>query len=122
MKTLMMSWNLLEGAVVPPGPGCFPAHPDSWLGFFFPVVWSVEVAGSAGWAEQQLSAFSHQVGESHRPSFRPGLEGGSSDEEASSGRAAPSLSAIEHRRSAEGQVINPPMTGASSGHAFVFAL
>lgn len=99
-----------------------PSTSRQLVRFFFPVVWSVEVAGSAGWAEQQLSAFSHQVGESHRPSFRPGLEGGSSDEEASSGRAAPSLSAIEHRRSAEGQVINPPMTGASSGHAFVFAL
>uniref|UniRef100_A0A3B3D6E5 Centrosomal protein 192 n=1 Tax=Oryzias melastigma TaxID=30732 RepID=A0A3B3D6E5_ORYME len=55
------------------------------------------------------------VGESHRPSFRPGLEGGSSDEEASSGRAAPSPSAIEHRRSAEGQVINPPITGNGGG-------
>lgn len=53
-----------------------------------------------------------QVGESNRPSFRPGLEGGSSDDEASSGRGGPSLSGIEHRRSAEGQVINPPVTGA----------
>jgi len=52
-----------------------------------------------------------QVGESNRPSFRPGLEGGSSDDEASSGRGGPSLSGIEHRRSAEGQVINPPVTG-----------
>nr|XP_057909656.1 centrosomal protein of 192 kDa isoform X3 [Doryrhamphus excisus] len=46
------------------------------------------------------------VGESHHPSFRPGLEGGSSDDEPSSGLDAPSLSGIEHRRSAEGQVIN----------------
>lgn len=53
-----------------------------------------------------------QVGESNRPSFRPGLEGGSSDDEASSGRGGPSLSGIEHRRSAEGQVINAPVTGA----------
>lgn len=53
-----------------------------------------------------------QVGESNRPSFRPGLEGGSSDDEASSGRAGLLLSGIEHRRSAEGQVINPPVTGA----------
>lgn len=52
-----------------------------------------------------------QVGESNRPSFRPGLEGGSSDEEASSSRGGPSLSGIEHRLSAEGQVINPPVTG-----------
>lgn len=52
-----------------------------------------------------------QVGESHRPSFRPGLEGGSSDDEASSGRGGSSLSGIEYRRSAEGQVINPPVTG-----------
>ncbi|XP_028435208.1 centrosomal protein of 192 kDa isoform X1 [Perca flavescens] len=51
------------------------------------------------------------VGESNRPSFRPGLEGGSSDDEASSWRGDPSLSGIEHRRSAEGQVINPPVTG-----------
>lgn len=56
-----------------------------------------------------------QVGESNRPSFRPGLEGGSSDDEASSSRGGPSLSGIEHRRSAEGQVINPPVTGTKSG-------
>lgn len=52
-----------------------------------------------------------QVGESNRPSFRPGLEGGSSDDEASSGHGGSSLSGIEYRRSAEGQVINPPVTG-----------
>ncbi|KAM7420154.1 hypothetical protein PAMA_014729 [Pampus argenteus] len=55
------------------------------------------------------------VGESNRPSFRPGLEGGSSDDESSSGRGGPSLSGIEHRRSAEGQVINPPVTGDGGG-------
>ncbi|XP_054477161.1 centrosomal protein of 192 kDa [Anoplopoma fimbria] len=55
------------------------------------------------------------VGESNRPSFRPGLEGGSSDDEASSGRGGPSLSGIEHRRSAEGQVLNPPVTGDGGG-------
>ncbi|XP_041648930.1 centrosomal protein of 192 kDa isoform X2 [Cheilinus undulatus] len=55
------------------------------------------------------------VGESNRPSFRPGLEGGSSDDEASSGRGGQSLSGIEHRRSAEGQVINPPVTGDGGG-------
>lgn len=54
-----------------------------------------------------------QVGESNRPSFRPGLEGGSSDDdEASNIRDGPPLSGIEHRRSAEGQVINPLVTGA----------
>lgn len=52
-----------------------------------------------------------QVGESNRPSFRPGLEGGSSDDESFSGRSGPSVSGIEYRRSAEGQVINPPVTG-----------
>lgn len=55
-----------------------------------------------------------QVGESNRPSFRPGLEGGSSDDESFSGRNGPSVSGIEHRRSAEGQVINPPVTGLIS--------
>ncbi|KAF7654653.1 hypothetical protein LDENG_00066660 [Lucifuga dentata] len=55
------------------------------------------------------------VGESNRPSFRPGLEGGSSDDEPTSSRGAPSLSGIEHRRSAEGQVINPPVTGDGGG-------
>lgn len=54
-----------------------------------------------------------QVGESNRPSFRPGLEGGSSDDDESSNvRDGPPLSGIEHRRSAEGQVINPLVTGA----------
>ncbi|KAG7223524.1 hypothetical protein INR49_015464 [Caranx melampygus] len=55
------------------------------------------------------------VGESNRPSFRPGLEGGSSDDESFSGRNGPSASGIEHRRSAEGQVINPPVTGDGGG-------
>ncbi|KAK5892959.1 hypothetical protein CesoFtcFv8_013300 [Champsocephalus esox] len=55
------------------------------------------------------------VGESHRPSFRPGLEGGSSDDEASRGRGGPSPSGIEQRRSAEGQVLNPPVTGDGGG-------
>lgn len=56
-----------------------------------------------------------QVGESNRPSFRPGLEGGSSDDEDSIGPRGPSLSGIEHRRSAEGQVINVPVTGEKFG-------
>lgn len=55
------------------------------------------------------------VGESHHPSFRPGLEGGSSDDEASSNRGGPSVSGLEHRRSAEGRVINPPVTGDGGG-------
>lgn len=54
-----------------------------------------------------------QVGESNRPTFRPGLEGGSSEDEASSGRGGPSSSGIGHRHSAEGQVINPPVTGVT---------
>ncbi|XP_055021351.1 centrosomal protein of 192 kDa, partial [Boleophthalmus pectinirostris] len=55
------------------------------------------------------------VGESHHPSFRPGLEGGSSDDDESSSRGDPSASGLEHRRSAEGQVINPPITGDGGG-------
>ncbi|XP_061885688.1 centrosomal protein of 192 kDa isoform X1 [Entelurus aequoreus] len=50
------------------------------------------------------------VGESNHPSFRPGLEGGSSEDE-SSKPGRPCLSGIEHRRSAEGQVISAPVTG-----------
>ncbi|XP_043973198.1 centrosomal protein of 192 kDa isoform X2 [Gambusia affinis] len=56
------------------------------------------------------------VGESNRPSFRPGLEGGSSGDEASSGRGGPSLlPGIGHRRSAEGQVISSPVAGDGGG-------
>ncbi|XP_056900183.1 centrosomal protein of 192 kDa isoform X2 [Takifugu flavidus] len=55
------------------------------------------------------------VGESNRPSFRPGLEGGSSDDEDSTGRGGHFLSGIEHRRSAEGQVISSPLTGDGGG-------
>ncbi|KAM9798612.1 centrosomal protein of 192 kDa [Neosynchiropus ocellatus] len=55
------------------------------------------------------------VGESNRPSFRPGLEGGSSDDESSSAVSGPYPSAIEHRRSAEGRVINPPVAGDGGG-------
>lgn len=54
-----------------------------------------------------------QVGESNHPSFRPGLEGGSSDEEVSTGPADLSLlPGIEQRRSAEGQVISSPAPGS----------
>ncbi|XP_037836225.1 centrosomal protein of 192 kDa isoform X2 [Kryptolebias marmoratus] len=56
------------------------------------------------------------VGESNHPSFRPGLEGGSSDDEASAGHGALSLlPAIEQRRSAEGQVISSPVTDGGGG-------
>ncbi|KAK2844108.1 hypothetical protein Q5P01_010767 [Channa striata] len=65
---------------------------------------------------QLLPSTSRQlVGESNHSSFRPGLEGGSSDDESFRGRSGPSLSGIEHRRSAEGQVINPPVTGDGGG-------
>ncbi|XP_077383408.1 centrosomal protein of 192 kDa isoform X2 [Festucalex cinctus] len=63
-----------------------------------------------------LPSISRQlVGESNHPSFRPGLEGGSSDDESSIGLGGPSMSGIEHRRSAEGQVIDPPVTGDGGG-------
>ncbi|KAI1894104.1 hypothetical protein AGOR_G00112390 [Albula goreensis] len=56
------------------------------------------------------------VGESNHPNFRPGLEGGSSEDEPLPGaRTAPSNSGIEFRRSAEGQVINSPVTGDGGG-------
>lgn len=53
-----------------------------------------------------------QVGESHRPHFRPGLEGGSSDDESQPGaQFTDPRTGIEHRCSAEGQVIDLPITG-----------
>ncbi|KAM9852578.1 centrosomal protein of 192 kDa [Aulostomus maculatus] len=65
---------------------------------------------------QLLPSTSRQlVGESNHPIFRPGLEGGSSDDESSSGLGRPSLSGIEYRRSAEGQVINTTVTGDGGG-------
>ncbi|XP_064883352.1 centrosomal protein of 192 kDa-like isoform X2 [Oncorhynchus nerka] len=61
-----------------------------------------------------LSSTSRQlVGESYRPSFRPGLEGGSSDEDVYSGRNP--LPGLEHRYSAEGQVINTVTGGGGDG-------
>ncbi|MFT7816198.1 centrosomal protein of 192 kDa isoform X1 [Arapaima gigas] len=64
-----------------------------------------------------LSSTSRQlVGESNRPSFRPGLEGGSSDDELpAAARIGPASSRIEFRHSAEGQVINSPVTGSGGG-------
>ncbi|XP_058246905.1 centrosomal protein of 192 kDa isoform X1 [Hemibagrus wyckioides] len=56
------------------------------------------------------------VGESHQPHFRPGLEGGSSDDESQTGaQFADSRTGIEHRCSAEGQVIDLPITGDGGG-------
>lgn len=53
-----------------------------------------------------------QVGESHQPHFRPGLVGGSSDDESQTGaQFTDSRTGIEHRCSAEGQVIDLPITG-----------
>ncbi|KAB5586795.1 hypothetical protein PHYPO_G00005640 [Pangasianodon hypophthalmus] len=56
------------------------------------------------------------VGESHQPHFRPGLEGGSSDDESLPGaQFTNSRTGIEHRCSAEGQVIDLPITGDGGG-------
>ncbi|KAI4871290.1 hypothetical protein NFI96_019814 [Prochilodus magdalenae] len=56
------------------------------------------------------------VGESHRPHFRPGLEGGSSDDEHQPGtQFSVSRASLEQRRSAEGQVIDCPITGDGGG-------
>ncbi|XP_035386391.1 centrosomal protein of 192 kDa isoform X2 [Electrophorus electricus] len=56
------------------------------------------------------------VGESHQPNFRPGLEGGSSDDEPHQrAQILDSRTGIEHRRSAEGQVIDSPITGDGGG-------
>lgn len=60
---------------------------------------------------QLLTSVFDQVGESHRPHFRPGLEGGSSDESQAGSRRTDTRTSIEHRRSAEGQVINSPIAG-----------
>uniref|UniRef100_W5MTK4 Centrosomal protein 192 n=1 Tax=Lepisosteus oculatus TaxID=7918 RepID=W5MTK4_LEPOC len=65
-----------------------------------------------------LSSTTRQlVGESNHPSFRPGLEGGSSDDDETPVRAGnlATNSGIEFRRSAEGQVISSPVTGTDTG-------
>ncbi|XP_066539103.1 centrosomal protein of 192 kDa [Hoplias malabaricus] len=64
-----------------------------------------------------LPSISRQlVGESHRPNFRPGLEGGSSDDEPQLGtQFVDSRTGIEQRHSAEGQVIDSPITGDGGG-------
>ncbi len=137
-----MSWSLPEGTAVLPGHDCCPAPQGNWsekaddivvrffklskycTGLKNPVLSCFVILSKMSYNTKLycviLCVFVHvlhilmfiQVGESNRPSFRPGLEGGSSDDESSSGRVGPSLSGIEHRRSAEGQVINPPVTGA----------
>ncbi|XP_016423165.1 centrosomal protein of 192 kDa-like [Sinocyclocheilus rhinocerous] len=77
----------------------------------------LEASQNRGRARFLLPSTSRQpVGESHRPHFRPGLEGGSSDDELQSGGRNPDTrTGIEHRRSAEGQVINSPITGDGGG-------
>uniref|UniRef100_A0A8C2JQY5 Centrosomal protein 192 n=1 Tax=Cyprinus carpio TaxID=7962 RepID=A0A8C2JQY5_CYPCA len=77
----------------------------------------LEAAQNRGRARFLLPSTSRQpVGESHRPHFRPGLEGGSSDDELQMGGRNPDTrTGIEHRRSAEGQVINSPITGKGMG-------
>ncbi|GCB72399.1 hypothetical protein scyTo_0006285 [Scyliorhinus torazame] len=58
-----------------------------------------------------LSSSSRQLlGESNHPSFRPGLEGGSSDESIGPLDELNDIG-FEFRRSAEGQVINSPVVG-----------
>ncbi|XP_077577077.1 centrosomal protein of 192 kDa [Stigmatopora nigra] len=65
---------------------------------------------------RQLPRISRQlVGESNHPSFRPGLEGGSSDDESLTDVVGLSLSEIEQRRAAEGQVISHSVTGDGGG-------
>ncbi|KAI2655530.1 Centrosomal protein of 192 kDa [Labeo rohita] len=77
----------------------------------------LEASQNRGRARFLLPSTSRQpVGESHRPHFRPGLEGGSSDDELQMGGRNPDTrTGIEHRRSAEGQVINSPITGDGGG-------
>ncbi|XP_052003508.1 centrosomal protein of 192 kDa-like isoform X2 [Xyrauchen texanus] len=77
----------------------------------------LEASQNRGRARFLLPTTSRQlVGESHRPHFRPGLEGGSSDDESQTGiRITDTRTGIEHRCSAEGQVINSPITGDGGG-------
>ncbi|XP_043116240.1 centrosomal protein of 192 kDa isoform X2 [Puntigrus tetrazona] len=77
----------------------------------------LEASQNQGRARFLLPSASRQpVGESHRLHFRPGLEGGSSDDELQMGGMNPDTrTGIEHRRSAEGQVINSPITGDGGG-------
>ncbi|XP_067834298.1 centrosomal protein of 192 kDa isoform X2 [Heptranchias perlo] len=60
------------------------------------------------------SATRHLLGESNRLSFRPGLEGGSSDESIGPLDELNDIG-FEFRRSAEGQVISSPVVGDGGG-------
>ncbi|XP_036441100.1 LOW QUALITY PROTEIN: centrosomal protein of 192 kDa [Colossoma macropomum] len=77
----------------------------------------LEASQNGSRAKSLLPSTSRQlVGESHRPHFRPGLEGGSSDDEPQpSTQFSDSRTGIEQRRSAEGQVIDSPVTGDGGG-------
>ncbi|XP_037393064.1 centrosomal protein of 192 kDa [Pygocentrus nattereri] len=77
----------------------------------------LEASQNGSRAKFLLPSTSRQlVGESHRPHFRPGLEGGSSDDEPQpSMQFSNSRTGIEQRRSAEGQVIDSPVTGDGGG-------
>ncbi|XP_073728008.1 centrosomal protein of 192 kDa isoform X2 [Misgurnus anguillicaudatus] len=76
----------------------------------------LEASQNRGRARFLLPSTSRQpVGESHRPHFRPGLEGGSSDESQTGSTYTNTRTSIEHRRSAEGQVINSPIDGDGGG-------
>lgn len=112
MKTLKMSWSL-PGLAMLSDHICCPAPPDNWLEMRTPTHPPDPqlITTLCPVFKSLLSDVVLQVGESNRPSFRPGLEGGSSDDEDSTGRGGHFLSGIEHRRSAEGQVISSPLTG-----------
>lgn len=76
----------------------------------------LEASQNRGRARFLLPSTSRQpVGENHQPHFRPGLEGGSSDESQTGSRHTDTRTSIEHRRSAEGQVINSPIAGDGGG-------
>ncbi len=93
-KKVECSFNLLSALIVI----CAFTFCFFFFFFFFVIHFQLFVCG--------------QVGESHRLHFRPGLEGGSSDDEQQTGGRIPDTrTGIEHRRSAEGQVINSPITG-----------
>lgn len=120
MKTLKMSWSLSEELAMLPDHVCCPAPPDNWLEMTKhasppppPHPTDPQLITSLDPVfKSSLTGLFLQVGESNHPSFRPGLEGGSSDDEDSTGRGGQFLSGIEHRCSAEGQVISSPLTGA----------
>ncbi|XP_052000197.1 centrosomal protein of 192 kDa-like isoform X2 [Xyrauchen texanus] len=77
----------------------------------------LEASQNRGRSRFLLPTTSRQLlGESHRPHFRPGLEGGSSDDDSETGsRYTDTGTGIENRCSAEGQVINSRITGDGGG-------